>query len=264
MKLSSFLFFLPVIVALNSSKNATETDSGKKNSTEKISQDKKPTFEKFSEFEKPNDDPKRNSKSKAQVSDVMDGIRSNIDAESFLMTSFGIGLMVNNRTGRVGKTRLRNRFTSWKVERRGNHFVLKSPFGYLGRKHSIYDPDSQKGVDTSKRRLDSNECRDILKSKGEAQDDSVGLIDQAMRDIVIGNAQTPTEWSVFVHLPDRRLLLTNNKDVVTFDRRFLSMSSDIKDARLLTLMNVADLNDEEEDSADLVAEEDFGLGSSAL
>ena len=81
-------------------------------------------------------------------------------------------------------------------------------------------------------------------------------ISRSIQDIVIGNAEEPTEWSVFVHLPDRRLLLTNDKDVLTFDRRCLSMSSDIKDAKLFTLANVSGLDEDEDDTEDLVATED--------
>lgn len=158
-------------------------------------------------------------------------IKSNFDLDSYLMTNFGIGLRIHNKTGRVCKTKSRSNFVPWKIERKGNNFIFKSPSGYLGRKTSIYD-----------------------KVRPDCKRESSSFISKSIHDIVVGNAEEPTEWSVFVHLPDRRLLLTNKKDVLTFNRRCLAMSSNLKDAKLLTLANVSGMEDDDTD--DLLAEEE--------
>lgn len=158
-------------------------------------------------------------------------IKSNFDLDSYLMTSFDIGLRIHNKTGRVCKTKSRSNFIPWKVERKGNNFIFKGPSGYLGRKTSIYD-----------------------KMRPNCKRESSSFISKSIHDIVVGNAKEPTEWSVFVHLPDRRLLLTNKKDVLTFDHRCLAMSSNLKDAKLLTLANVSGMEDDDTD--DLLAEEE--------
>lgn len=63
---------------------------------------------------------------------------------------------------------------------------------------------------------------------------------------LVGNATEPVEWSVFVLLPDKRILLSHKKMVLTFDSRCLALTHDFSAAKLLKIQNVKLSEDEDE------------------